>query len=96
MCEHGVYSCNRLQACSTDASQCWAERWQAMATTLAAQLCLAYLTLDAIHKENGLQLLTSISFTVLSGLLWLIFVVGAYEQHSNTNRSSSGSMRATV
>ncbi|WIA35326.1 hypothetical protein OEZ86_003781 [Tetradesmus obliquus] len=61
-------------ACSTDASQCWAERWQAMATTLAAQLCLAYLTLDAIHKENGLQLLTSISFTVLSGLLWLIFV----------------------
>ncbi|WIA15147.1 hypothetical protein OEZ85_001834 [Tetradesmus obliquus] len=61
-------------ACSTYASQCWAERWQAMATTLAAQLCLAYLTLDAIYKENGLQLLTSISFTVLSGLLWLIFV----------------------
>jgi hypothetical protein len=51
-----------------------------MATTLAAQLCLAYLTLDAIHEENGLQLLTSTSFTVLSGLLWLIFAVGAAEQ----------------
>jgi hypothetical protein len=66
------------QACSTDASQFWAERWQAMATTLATQLCLAYLTLDAIHEENGLQLLTSTSFTVLSGLLWLIFVVGTW------------------
>jgi hypothetical protein len=71
--------CNCLQACSTDVSLCWAERWQAMGTTLAAQLCLAYLTLDAIHEENGLQLLTSTSFTVLSGLLWLIFVVGAEE-----------------
>jgi hypothetical protein len=54
---------------------CSPEHWQAMASTLAAQLAAAWLTACAVADESARQLVAGAGLSVLSGVVWIAFEV---------------------
>lgn len=62
-----------LQGCSY--GSCDLEVRQVTITTTVVQLLNAYLTLNAVYEENPFQLLAGVGFSILTGLLWLIYAV---------------------
>lgn len=73
-------SCVPVQGCGVllpANTVCSPEQWQALAAALVAQLSLAGVTVQAVLVENGCQLQAAAFFSVLSGLLWILLLVGA-------------------
>lgn len=54
---------------------CSPDQWQVLAAALLAQLCFAFVTVQAVCTENGCQLRASSGLSILNGLIWLMFLV---------------------